>query len=219
MPICCDLVLPCRDEAAALAGVLESVPDDFRVIVVDNGSTDDTAVVGRRLGALVVHERRAGYGAAVHAGVLAATAPYVAVMDGDGSMDGRDLTSLLDEVESGLATMSVGVRQPSMRGAWPWHARIGNTIVLSWVRRRTGMKLRDIAPMRVCRRQALLDLDLVDRRFGYPLELLIRAHEAGWSIVEHPIAYGRRAQGTKSKVSGSVRGSLRTAKDFAQVLR
>jgi glycosyltransferase involved in cell wall biosynthesis len=214
----CDLVLPCRDEAAALPDVVASVPDAFRVVVVDNGSTDGTADVARSLGAVVVQEDRPGYGAAVHTGVEAATSGFVAVMDGDGSMNGVDLLPLLADVEAGHATMAVGRRRPTQAGVWPWHARWGNAVVLAWLRSRTGLAVRDIAPMRVCRRQDLLDLELQDRRFGYPVELLVKAQAAGWTLTEHDVDYRPRAAGTRSKVSGSVTGSLRTARDFARVL-
>ena len=86
------------------------------------------------------------------------------------------------------------------------------------MRRRIGLAVRDIAPLRVCRRQALLDLDLEDRRFGYPVELLAKATAAGWRILELDVAYHPRAVGTRSKVSGSVRGTARTARDFYRVL-
>ena len=115
MTTTCDLVLPCRDEAAALPGVIARVPAGFRVVVVDNGSRDGTAQVARDLGATVVEEDRPGYGAAVHAGVEAASAEYVAVLDGDGSMDPAELAPLLAEVREGRATMAVGRRRPGAR--------------------------------------------------------------------------------------------------------
>ncbi len=215
----CDLVLPCRNEAAALPSVLAAVPSGVHAIVVDNGSSDGTADVAARLGATVVRESRPGYGAAVHAGVSAATAPLVAVMDGDGSMDPTELQPMIAEVDAGATTMAVGRRRPVSSGIWPWHARLGNALVLGWLRRRTGLPVHDIAPMRVCGRQALLDLGVEDRRFGYPVELLIKAQAAGWVLTEHDISYRPRAAGTTSKISGSVSGTLRTALDFAKVLR
>ncbi|GAA1443537.1 glycosyltransferase family 2 protein [Mycobacterium cookii] len=214
----CDLVLPCRDEAPALGDLLSRVPAEFSVVVVDNGSRDGTAEVAAGLGARVVVEPTPGYGSAVHAGMLAATHDYVAVMDGDGSFDPADLRRLLADVREGRADMSVGRRRPTGRGVWPWHARLGNALIAAWLRRSIGMDAHDIAPMRVCRRQALLDLDLRDRRFGYPVELLQAVTRAGWRISEHDVDYHPRAEGTRSKVSGSVTGTVRTARDFWRVL-
>jgi glycosyltransferase involved in cell wall biosynthesis len=214
----CQLILPCRNEGPALPALLMSVPDGVGVIVVDNGSTDNTAEVARSLGATVVHEARPGYGAAVHAGVVAATAEYVAVADGDGSFKLDDLLPMLDDLRRDAVDMSVGRRRPTSAGTWPWHARAGNALIVAWLRHRIGMTVRDIAPMRVCRRDKLLDLGVEDRRFGYPVELLQRATRAGWRIAEHDVAYGPRAAGTRSKVSGSVTGTVKTARDFWRVL-
>lgn len=190
----------------------------MRAVVVDNGSGDGTADVARDLGATVVVEPTPGYGAAVHAGVEAATAEFVGVLDGDGSMDPREVLPLLDDVRDERATMACGRRRPSARGVWPWHARAGNALVLAWLRSRTGLPVHDIAPMRVCRRADLLALGVTDRRFGYPVELLVRAQRAGWTLTEHDITYRPRAEGTRSKVSGSVRGTYRAGRDFARVL-
>ncbi|MDF9714841.1 glycosyltransferase family 2 protein [Nocardioides sp. ChNu-99] len=214
----CDLVLPCRDEAAALRHLLPIVPDTFSVVVVDNGSRDGTADVARSLGARVVAESTPGYGAACHAGLLAATADLVAFMDGDGSFDPAALLPLVEDVRSGRADMAVGRRRPVGRGVWPWHARAGNALVVAWLRRRIGMQMHDIGAVRVVGRTALLDLGVEDRRFGYPVELVDRAVRARWRIAEHDVAYHPRAEGTRSKVSGSVRGTVRTARDFWRVL-
>jgi glycosyltransferase involved in cell wall biosynthesis len=214
----CDLVLPCRDEGPALPALLSRVPAEFSVVVVDNGSRDDTAEVAERLGARVVVEPVPGYGSAVHAGLLAATHDFVAVMDGDGSFDPADLLALLADVREGRADLAVGRRRPTRRGTWPWHARAGNALIVAWLRRTIGMTVHDIAPMRVARRQAMLDLGLRDRRFGYPVELLQAVTRAGWRVVEHDVDYHPRAEGTRSKVSGSVSGTVRTARDFWRVL-
>jgi glycosyltransferase involved in cell wall biosynthesis len=214
----CDLVLPCHDEAGALPGLLHEVPAGFSVIVVDNGSHDATAEVARAHGARVVSERRLGYGAAVQAGIEAATAEYVAVIDGDGSFDPAELPALLAAVRGGRADLALGRRRPVSRGVWPWHARLGNALVVWWLRRSVGYPVHDLAPMRVCRRRALLALDVRDRRFGYPLELLRKATLAGWRLEEHDVSYRPRAAGTVSKVSGSLRGTTRTARDFWTVL-
>lgn len=214
----CDLILPCRDEAPALVALLPRVPEGFTVIVVDNGSSDDTADVARRLGARVVTEQTPGYGAAVHAGLLAATGDYVAFMDGDGSFDPDDLVAMLADVHEGRADLAVGRRRPVNHRVWPWHARAGNALIVAWLRRRIGMTTHDIAPIRVCRRAELRDLDVRDRRFGYPVELLQKATTAGWRLAEREVDYHPRALGTRSKVSGSFVGTARTARDFWKVL-
>ena len=215
----CDLILPCRDEAAALPGLLAQVPEVFAVTVVDNGSRDGTGLVAAGLGAAVVYEPVPGYGAAVQAGLEAAAHEYVAFMDGDGSFDPDELLPLLEDVRSGRADLAVGRRRPVGRGVWPWHARVGNALIVAWLRRQINLPVHDIAPIRVCRRGDLLALGVRDRRFGYPVELLQRATASGWRICERDVDYHPRAAGTRSKVSGSVRGTLRTARDFWRVLR
>jgi glycosyltransferase involved in cell wall biosynthesis len=206
------VVLPCLNEVESLPAVLAELPTGYLPLVVDNNSTDGTADVAQRCGALVVREARPGYGAAVHAGLMAAQTPIVAVLDGDGSMDPRDLPRLVEELDHG-ADMAVGRRRPGPGVRWPWHARLGNAAVCWRLRSRHGLPVHDIAPMRVARRDAVLALGVTDRRSGYPLELLVRAAAANWKVVEHDVTYGPRTGG-KSKVSGSVRGSFIAALDF-----
>jgi glycosyltransferase involved in cell wall biosynthesis len=217
VPGVAEIVLPCLDEAEALPLVLAALPPGWPVLVVDNGSTDGTADVASSCGARVIVEPRRGYGAAVHAGLLSARAELVAVLDGDGSLDPAVLPALAEEVHGGRADLAVGRRVATSARAWPWHARAGNAAIAALLRRR-GVPVHDIAPLRVARRRALLDLGVADRAFGYPLELLLRAGAAGWRIVELPVPYRERAGG-RSKVSGSVRGSLRAARDMAALLR
>lgn len=213
-----DVILPCLDEAAALPGVLSAMPPGFRPIIVDNGSTDGSVEVATRAGALVVPEPRRGYGAAVHTGLTAATAEIVCVIDADGSLDPGELPRFVAPVRQGRAELAVGRRVPAARGVWPWHARAGNALLAALLRRR-AVPVHDIAPVRAARRTDLLALGVTDRAFGYPLELLLRAGAAGWRIAELDVAYHRRAAGTRSKVSGSVRGTLRAVRDMAGVLR
>jgi len=210
------VVLPCLNEAASLPGVLAAMPDGYTALVVDNNSTDGTAEVARRHGADVVVEQRPGYGSAVHAGVVAAATPIVAVIDADGSLDAGELPALVDELDRG-ADMAIGRRRAVTGLRWPWHARLGTAAVCWRLRTRYGLPVHDIAPMRVARREALLALGVTDRRSGYPLELLVRAAQADWHVVERDVAYGPRTGG-KSKVSGSIRGSFIAALDFWRVI-
>jgi glycosyltransferase involved in cell wall biosynthesis len=202
-----EIILPCLDEAEALPAALAGLPDGWPVLVVDNGSTDGTAAVAVACGARVVTEPRRGYGAAVHAGLVAARGEVVAVLDGDGSLDPDVLPAMVASIAQDQADLVVGRRVPVTVGVWPWHARAGNALIAALLRRRG-----------VARRDALLRLDVADRAFGYPLELLLRAGDAGWRITEVPVAYRARAGG-RSKVSGSVRGTARAARDMAGLLR
>ncbi len=211
-----DVVLPCLNEAESLPGVLARIPPGYRPIVVDNGSTDDTATVARAAGALVVHEPRRGYGAAVHAGLLAATADYVCVLDADGSMPPEVLPDLVAEVAAERAELAVGRRVPVGRGVWPWHARLGNALIAGLLRRR-GVPVHDIAPVRAVRRDRMIALGVTDRAFGYPLELLLKAGSAGWRLHEIDVDYRPRTGG-RSKVSGSVRGTYRAVRDMSKAL-
>lgn len=209
------VVLPCLNEATSLPGVLEKMPDGYQALVVDNNSTDGTADVALWHGAKVVAEKRPGYGSAVHAGVMAATTPIVAVLDADGSLDPGELPALVAELDG--ADMAIGRRRAVNGLRWPWHARLGNAAVCWRLRTRYGLPVHDIGPMRVARREAVLALGVSDRRSGYPLELLVRAAQAGWRVVERDVAYGPRTGG-KSKVSGSLRGSFIAALDFWRVI-
>ncbi|GAA2795405.1 glycosyltransferase [Saccharopolyspora taberi] len=213
-----DVVLPCLDEAAALPAVLAALPAGYRALVVDNGSSDGSPEVAARHGATVIAEPRRGYGAAVHAGLEFSTAEIVCVIDADGSLDPRVLPVLAGFVDRGEADLAVGRRVPTSAKAWPWHARAGNAVIAGLLRRR-GLPVHDIAPVRAARRADLLALGVADRAFGYPLELLLKAAGAGWRVREVDVAYRPRTAGTKSKVSGSLRGTLRAARDMAGVLR
>lgn len=121
-----DVVLPCLNEAEALPWVLSRLPEGYRGIVVDNGSTDASADIARAAGATVVAESRRGFGAAAHAGLLAATAPIVAFCDADASMDPAQLPTLVARIMSDEAELVLGRRRPTTRGAWPVHARFAN---------------------------------------------------------------------------------------------
>jgi glycosyltransferase involved in cell wall biosynthesis len=215
-----DVVLPCRNEAPALPALLARMPPGYRAIVADNGSTDGSAAVARAHGARVVPVPEPGYGAAVHAGILAADPAdgVVCVMDADGSFDPAELPRVADPVRTGATMLAVGRRRPTRRAAWPVHARLGNAVLAWRLRRTTGLPVHDIGPMRAAFRDDLLALNLRDRRFGYPLELLVAAGRAGWRVTEVDVAYHPRAAGTRSKVTGSVRGTARAIRDMSRVL-
>ncbi|MFJ4568480.1 glycosyltransferase family 2 protein [Streptomyces caelestis] len=211
-----DVVLPCLNEAEALPWVLDRIPPGWRALVVDNGSTDGSADIARELGATVVHEARRGFGAACHAGLTAATAEIVCFCDCDASLDPALLVPFVREVQGGEADLVLGRRRPQGRGAWPAHARVGNRALALMVRRRTGLRLHDLGPLRAARREPLLALDLADRRSGYPLQMVVRASDAGWRVTEHDVPYLPRSGA--SKVTGTWRGTWQAVRDMSRVL-
>jgi glycosyltransferase involved in cell wall biosynthesis len=211
-----DVVLPVLDEAAALPWVLGRMPSGYRPIVVDNGSADGSDKVARGLGATVVHEPRRGFGAACWAGLRAAEDDVVCFMDCDGSLDPLELPRVAEPILAGRWDLALSRRQATP-GAWPAHARLANR-GLSWeLRRRTGLDLRDLGPMRAARRVPLIALGIRDRRFGWPLEMVLVAARAGWAIGEVEVTY--RPRTGRSKVTGTLRGTARAARDMARALR
>ena len=208
--ISCDVLLPCLDEAGALPWILGRMPTGFRPLVIDNGSRDGSAQVAADLGATVVPAERRGYGAACHAGLIAATAPLVAVMDADATLDPLQLPDLIAPLIRDEADLVVGIRRLTHRRAQPWALRLANAELARRVRRRTGL------PLRAARREALLGLDIQDRRSGYPVETVVRAADAGWRVVAVDTDYLLRRG--RSKVTGTPLGAWRAVRDISTVL-
>jgi glycosyltransferase involved in cell wall biosynthesis len=212
-----EVILPVLDERIALPGVLASLPEGYTPIVVDNGSTDGSGELAAGLGARVVREDRRGFGAACFAGLSASETEVVCFMDCDGTLAGEDLPKVAGPVRRGEADLVLGRRRAG-RGAWPAHARVANRALCLALRARHGVRLRDIGPMRAAHRQALLELGIEDRRFGWPLEMVVRAAAAGWRIEETDVSY-RLRQGGRSKVTGTFSGSLKAVRDMGSILR
>jgi glycosyltransferase involved in cell wall biosynthesis len=211
-----DVVLPCLDEAAALPWVLSRIPVGYRAIVADNGSTDGSPAIAAAHGATVVSVPQRGFGAAAHAGLIAATAEIVCFLDADGSLDPAQLPLVADPVLAGNADLVLGRRRATSRRAFAPHARLANAALAWRLRHADGVDVRDLGPMRAARRCALLGLDLVDRRFGYPLEMALKAARAGWRIRDVDVAYAPRTG--RSKVTGTLRGSMLAVHDMTKVL-
>jgi glycosyltransferase involved in cell wall biosynthesis len=211
-----DVILPCLDEAGALPWVLSRLPEGYRAIVADNGSTDGSADIARALGAQVITVPLRGFGAACHAGIEAASSDVVCVMDADASLDPQQLPRVAQPVAEGAVDLMLGRRRPTSMRAWPPHARLGNAVLARTLRRSTGVMVRDLGPMRAFRRDAVLALGLSDRRFGYPLEMVTSGAAAGWRIAEVDVDYLPR-EGV-SKVTGTLRGTVRAVRDMRAVM-
>jgi glycosyltransferase involved in cell wall biosynthesis len=210
------VIFPVRDEAEALPWLLERLPDGVSAIVVDNGSSDGSGDIAAAHGALVVREDIPGFGSACYRGLITATADLVCFCDGDGSLDPADLLAVIEPVRRGDVDLMLAARRPEP-GAMTWHQRVANRVLAFEIRRRSKVPFTDLGPMRCARRTALLELDLRDRRSGWPLEMVLRAHQAGWRIGETSVPY-RPRKGGRSKVTGTVKGTLRAVQDMGRLL-
>jgi glycosyltransferase involved in cell wall biosynthesis len=209
------VIMPALNEAAVVGDLVRRVSRDVaaEVVVVDNGSTDATAASARAAGARVVSEPRRGYGAACFAGVLALP-PDVALavfLDADGSQRPEEIPLVAAPVAAGDADLVLGAR--TLRGRHPRHAAAGTRWVARYVAWRWGIAITDFGPMRAIRVDLLRRLDLRDRAFGWPVEMVVKAAALGARIAEVPVSHGPRLGG-HSKVSGTVLGTVRAAYGF-----
>jgi glycosyltransferase involved in cell wall biosynthesis len=192
------------------------LPVEYQVSVVDNGSTDDSAEIARARGARTMRVEQRGYGSACHAGLVAATAELVVIMDCDGSLDPVDLPALVRPIEAGEADLAVGRRRPRGGGAFPWMLRLANAALALQLRRRAGLAIHDCGPVRAARRTTLLSLNIQDRRSGYPVETLVKAAAAGLRVRQVDVDYLPRRG--RSKVTGTPLGALTAVHDSLAVL-
>jgi glycosyltransferase involved in cell wall biosynthesis len=206
------VIIPALNEAGCIGELVKdtlSQPVD-QVVVVDNGSTDDTARIAEVNGARVVREPRRGYGYACAAGAAAAGRVDVLVfMDGDYSFLPAELPVLLAPLQAGQADLVLGSRVLGgiAPGAMPPHQRLGNWLVARLMRRLYGLALSDMGPYRAARRELLAALQMREMTYGWPVEMIVKAARRRARIVEVPVSYHPRRAG-RSKVSGTLTGSL-----------
>lgn len=216
------VVIPALDEETSIGGVVQSVLREVSgstVYVVDNGSRDHTAARAAEAGAVVVAQPRRGYGWACRAGcdVAARTdASVIVFLDGDGSMPADSIPALLAPIVAGTADVVCGARS-GRRAPMPWHQRTGNRVIALQLRLLYGVRLRELGPFRAVRASTFAALELPGSRFSWPAQLLARAARQGARVAEVDVGYRERTGG-RSKVGGTVRGSLLAAWDISKTL-
>ncbi len=228
-----DVIIPALNEEATVGHVVRALREQERksgralrqIIVVDNGSTDSTAVVAKAAGAVVISEAQRGYGAACLRGLgfLAKqeSAPdCVVFLDADGSDDVADLDRLLDAVAQGadlvIGSRTLGSVEP---GSLQPAQRAGNAVATGLIRVVYGQRYTDLGPFRVIRYPALRALGMNDTGYGWTVEMQVKAVRRGLRITEVPVHYHRR-KGGESKISASMKGSVQAgAKILYTILR
>jgi glycosyltransferase involved in cell wall biosynthesis len=215
------LIIPVLNEGETIAAVVRAVPRDVvdEVIVVDGGSADDTVARAKNAGARVIVEQRSGYGAACLAGVRATHRRVVVFIDGDGSDDPAEIPRLVRPILAGEADFVIGSRSRGARekGSMGFHQLIAGTIAGLILRALYGVRYTDMCPLRAIRRDALEQLDMREKTYGWNLEMQMRAARAGLRILELPVRHRNRAGGA-SKVAGSLSGSLKASWQIAVAL-
>lgn len=205
------VVIPALDEERAISRVIADIPDWVdEIIVVDNGSSDRTAEIAEQAGALVVHESERGYGAACQAGIgKLKSAGIVVFLDGDYSDHPAEMAALVDPITERRVDFVVGSRVlgEAEQGALTLQQRFGNWLACSLMRLFWSTDYTDLGPFRAIRRDALEALKMADRKFGWTVEMQIKAAKAGVSSLEMPVSYRPRIGA--SKISGTLRGSFK----------
>lgn len=209
-------IMPALNEEASVGGVVKGISEVLRgnlkqVIVVDNGSTDRTALVAQKAGAVVVIEAERGYGAACLTGIdwLDKDIDIILFLDSDGSDVLDDASEILAPIIAGNADLVIGSRSLGEieRGAMTVPQRFGNWLAPMLMRLIWGVRYTDLGPFRAIRRNSLVALAMQDRDFGWTIEMQVRAAKQGLRTVEVPTGYRRRIG--ISKISGTIGGVVK----------
>jgi glycosyltransferase involved in cell wall biosynthesis len=210
------VVIPCLDEADAIGGVVAEVREAGadEIVVVDNGSADDTSARARAAGAVVVAQPQRGYGRACAAGLAAISArcDVVCFLDGDGSDVPSFLAAIVGPVAADAADFVIGSRLLGRRekGSMTPQQLVAGRIAGVLIRLFYRVRMTDMSPFRAAKPAALRSLGLAEATYGWNLEMQMKVAAAGWRILEIPVDH-RCRRGGVSKVSGDLVAGLNAA--------
>lgn len=211
-------IIPALNEADAIGEVVASArrqrtrdndPTFWRIVVVDNGSIDDTAAVALAAGAVVVCEPDRGYGAACLRGLdEIEDSDVVVFIEGDASTPIDEVYRLINAIRAG-ADLVIGVRVRGRETGMTLPQRIGNALGCAMIRQIWGTSTRDLGPFRAVTCDALQQIDMQDRSYGWTVEMQVRAIQLGMRVDEVSTSVLPRIG--HSKISGTVRGVIGAA--------
>jgi glycosyltransferase involved in cell wall biosynthesis len=207
------VIIPALNEAASIAHVVRDAltVGVCEVIVVDNGSSDNTSDIARNAGATVLREDRRGYGYACLAGIAYARSracEIIVFLDGDYSDFPEELPAVVLPIIENRADIVIGSRATGKRerGALLPQQRFGNWLATRLIHLRTGVRFTDLGPFRAITITALDQLDMRDGTYGWTVEMQMKAAKQHLRCVEVPVRYRKRIG--ESKVSGTLRGTV-----------
>ena len=205
------VIIPALNEETSISHVINDLPKTIvdEIIVVDNGSTDNTASASAKEGATVVREEIKGYGAACQRGISCANAPdIIVILDADYSDYPDRINILLDPILEQGFDMVLGSRTlgNAEKGALTLPQIFGNRLATFLIALVTGFKYTDMGPFRAIKTQKLKELQMIDKNYGWNVEMQIKAVKKGFKIKEVPVDY-RNRMGT-SKISGTISGVI-----------
>ncbi|QNJ97130.1 glycosyltransferase family 2 protein [Constantimarinum furrinae] len=208
------VIIPAYDEAASIAKVIAAIPDGVdEVIVVNNNSGDDTAVVAANAGATVLNEPRRGYGYACLKGIdyikkLDILPDIVVFLDGDFSDYPEELTKIVNPIVKTDCDFVIGARVKKLRepGSMTFPQRFGNWLATTLMRLFFRSRFTDLGPFRAITFEKLIALNMQDKTYGWTVEMQLKVLKRKYNYTEVPVHYRNRIG--KSKVSGTIKGAI-----------
>jgi len=208
------VIIPAYNEQDSIANVLAEIPSEVsEVLVINNNSTDNTVAVAKNAGATVLTETQKGYGYACLKGMEYIASQnekpdIIVFLDGDYSDYPEELTKIIAPILTDDIDLVIGARVPELRekdSVTPQQI-FGNWLACTLMKLFFKAKFTDLGPFRAIKYDKLLTLNMVDKTYGWTVEMQLKALKTNLSYIEIPVRYKKRIG--ISKVSGTIKGSI-----------